>query len=38
MSSRDEILRRLRPLARNTPHPQPWQSRRDFADLAVRLS
>ena len=38
MNSRDEILGRLRPLARNTPHPQPWQSRRDFADLAVRFT
>ena len=38
MSSRDEILGRLRPLARNTPHPQPWQSRRDFADLAARFT
>ena len=38
MNSRDEILGRLRPLARNTSHPQHWQSRRDFADLAVRFT
>lgn len=38
MNSRDEILGQLRPLARNTPHLQPWQSRRDFANLAVRFT
>jgi L-lactate dehydrogenase complex protein LldG len=38
MSSREEILGRLRPLARSTPHPQPWQSQRQFPDLAARFT
>jgi L-lactate dehydrogenase complex protein LldG len=38
MISREEILGRLRPLAREVAHPQAWQSRRDFADLAVRFT
>ena len=38
MSSRDEILGQLRPLIREVEHPQPWQSRRDFADLAARFT
>ena len=38
MSSRNEILGRLRPLAREEAHPQPWQSRRNFDDLAARFT
>ena len=38
MSSQDEILGRLRPLIREVEHPQPWQSRRDFGDLAARFT
>jgi L-lactate utilization protein LutC len=38
MSSRDEILQRLRPLTREGSHPQPWHSRRAFTDLAARFT
>ena len=38
MSSRDEILRRLRPKTRELSHPQPWHSRRAFPDLAARFT
>jgi hypothetical protein len=38
MISREEILGRLRPLAREVAHPQAWQSPRDIADLAVRFT
>jgi L-lactate utilization protein LutC len=38
MSSRDEILQRLRPKTRELSHPQPWQSRRVFTDLAARFT
>lgn len=37
-SAREEILGRLRPLVRDIQHPQPWQSRRQFPDLAERFT
>ncbi len=37
-SAREEILGRLRPLVRDGQHPQPWQSRRQFPDLAERFT
>ncbi|MCL4267841.1 MAG: LUD domain-containing protein [Anaerolineae bacterium] len=37
MNPRDEILARLRQAQRDEPMPPPWQSRRDFPDLAARF-
>lgn len=37
-SAREEILGRLRPLVRDAQHPHPWQSRRQFPDLAERFT
>lgn len=37
MSARDEILGRLRQAHRPAAKPDPWQSRRDFANLATRF-
>ncbi len=37
MSSRDEILAGLRNRVREVEQPQPWQSRRQFEDLAERF-
>ena len=38
MSSRDEILTRLRNQERDVTPPQPWQSRRHFDDPAQRFA
>lgn len=37
MNPRDEILTRLRQAQRDETLPPPWQSRRDFPDLAARF-
>ncbi len=37
MNPRDEILGRLKQARRDEPLPPPWQSRRDFPDLAARF-
>lgn len=37
MNPRDEILARLRQAQRDEALPPPWQSRRDFPDLAARF-
>jgi L-lactate dehydrogenase complex protein LldG len=38
MSTRDEILARLREQARDVAPPPPWRSRREFEDLAHRFT
>ena len=38
MNSRDEILNQLQQSHREATMPEPWQSRRDFADLAERFT
>lgn len=37
MDARDDILGRLKKAQRETEIPRPWQSRRNFADLAERF-
>ena len=38
MTARDEILARLARAARQTQHPPPWPSRRQFPDLAATFT
>lgn len=38
MNARDEILTRLARAARQTQHPPPWPSRRQFPDLAATFT
>lgn len=38
MNSRDDILNQLQKSHREATMPEPWQSRRDFADLAERFT
>ena len=38
MNTRDGILGRLKQVKRDEPMPPPWQSRRDFPDLAERFA
>ncbi|GAB4162853.1 MAG: LUD domain-containing protein [Candidatus Promineifilaceae bacterium] len=38
MTARDEILARLARAARQTQHPPPWTSRRQFPDLAATFT
>ena len=38
MTAREEILGRLKRAAREVDHPQVWQSRRNFGDLAKRFT
>ena len=38
MSAREQILNRLRRAAHPAPHPEPWRSSREFADLPGRFT